>query len=68
MPSGLSGRLDVAEKVTRQERIGYVLCDERGGRGRIEWITLEVAVYAAATGEKLGPLYDWWRTDAGPEP
>jgi serine/threonine-protein kinase len=68
MPSGLSGRLDVAAKVTRQERIGYVICDERGGRARIEWITLEVAVYAAATGEKLGPLYDWWRTDAGPEP
>jgi serine/threonine-protein kinase len=68
VPSGLSGRLDVAVKVTRQERIGYVLCDERGGRGRIEWTTLEVAVYAAATGEMLGPLYDWWRTDAGPEP
>ncbi|HSE81709.1 MAG TPA: serine/threonine-protein kinase [Gaiellaceae bacterium] len=68
IPSGLSGRLDVPEKVTRQERIGYVICYERGSRVRIEWITLEVAVYAAATGEKLGPLYDWWRADAGPEP
>jgi serine/threonine-protein kinase len=67
-PVGLSGRTEVPEELTRDERLGYVLCDERGGRARIEWTTNEIGVYAIATGEELGPLYEWWRTDAGPEP
>ena len=40
----------------------------RAGRDRIEWTTNEIAVYAIATGEDLPTLYEWWRTDAGPEP
>jgi serine/threonine protein kinase len=68
VPRGLSGRAEVTEDPPRDERLGYVLCYTRGDRARIEWTTNEIGVYAAATGEKLGPLYDWWRTDAGPEP
>ena len=66
--AGLSGRMEVQEIVTRDERLGYVLCYRRGGRDRIEWTTNEIAVYAIATGEDLPTLYEWWRTDAGPEP
>jgi serine/threonine protein kinase len=68
VPDGLSGRLEVPERVGRSERIGYVRCYERGDRARIEWTTGEIGVYAAAAGEGLGPLYEWWRRDAGPEP
>jgi serine/threonine protein kinase len=66
--AGLSGRMEVQEIVTRDERLGYVLCYRRAGRDRIEWTTNEIAVYAIATGEELPALYEWWRTDAGPEP
>jgi Protein kinase domain len=66
-PAGLSGRVEVQERPTG-ESLGYVRCYRRAGRARIEWVTNEVAVYAAATGQKLGPLYAWWETDAGPEP
>jgi Protein kinase domain len=66
-PAGLSGRVEVQEGPTG-EGLGFVRCYRRAGRARIEWVTNEVAVYAAATGEKLGPLYRWWETDAGPEP
>jgi hypothetical protein len=51
-----------------RESLGYVRRSRRAGRARIEWVTNEVAVYADATGGKLGPLYRWWETDAGPEP
>jgi Protein kinase domain len=66
--AGLSGRLESPEGVTRDVRLGYVLCYERGDRARIVWITNEVGVYAVATGDQLEPLYEWWRKDAGPEP
>ncbi len=65
---GLSGRMEVPEAVPREERLGFVLCYRRAGRAWIEWMTREIGVYAMATGEELGPLYEWWRTDAGPEP
>ena len=65
---GLSGRVEVSEAVTRDERLGFILCYPRAGRDRIEWTTSEVGVYAVATGEELGPLYEWWRRDAGPVP
>jgi hypothetical protein len=65
---GLSGRTEVAESLKREERLGFVLCDQRGGRARIEWTTSEIGVYAIAKGEELGSLYEWWRRDAGPEP
>jgi serine/threonine-protein kinase len=65
---GLSGRAEVTEKIPLDERLGYVLCHRRFGQARIEWITLEVGVDAVATGEELGPLYEWWRKDGGPEP
>jgi serine/threonine-protein kinase len=67
-PAGLRGRKEVPEALARGERLGYVLCDERGGRPRIEWTTDEIGVYAIATGDELEPLYEWWQTDAGPEP
>ena len=66
--AGLSGRMEVQEIVSRNERLGYVLCYRRAGQARIEWTTNEIAVYAVVTGEELPALYDWWRTDAGPEP
>jgi hypothetical protein len=66
--AGLSGRLEVPEAVTRDERLGLVLCYRRAGRARIEWTTNEVAVYAVAASEELEPLYEWWRRNAGPEP
>jgi hypothetical protein len=66
--AGLSGRMEVQEIVSRDERLGYVLCYRRAGQARIEWTTNEIAVYAALAGEELPPLYDWWRTEAGPEP
>jgi serine/threonine-protein kinase len=65
---GLSGRIEVQEVLGRDVRLGFVRCYERGGRARIEWTTSEVGIYAAAAGEELGPLYEWWRRDAGPEP
>jgi Protein kinase domain len=64
---GLSGREEVPAAVPRDDRLGFVLCYRRTGQDRIEWMTREIGVYAIATGE-LGPLYEWWRTDAGPEP
>ena len=33
MPAGLSGRVEVPEAVTRDERLGFVLCHRRAGRG-----------------------------------
>ena len=66
-PAGLSGRVEVQERPTG-ESLGFVRCYRHAGQARIEWVTNEVAVYGAATGEKLGPLYKWWETDAGPEP
>jgi serine/threonine protein kinase len=68
VPVGLRGRTEVPEKVARDERLGLIRCYLRGGRARIEWTTGELGVYAVATGEDLGALYDWWRQDAGPEP
>jgi serine/threonine protein kinase len=68
VPAGLSGRVEVAAQVPRAERLGFVRCYERDGEPRIEWITIEPGIYSAATGEKLSALYDWWRSDAGPEP
>ena len=65
--AGLSGRAETLIPVTREERLGLLLCYRRGGQARIEWITNEIGVHADATGEKLGTLYDWWRRDAGPE-
>jgi hypothetical protein len=65
---GLSGRMEVPEEVQREERLGFVLCYRRAGEYWIEWLTREIAVYAVATGEELSPLYEWWRTDGGPEP
>jgi Protein kinase domain len=67
VPAGLSGRVEALEKVNRQERLGTVLCYDRAGRAYVEWITNEIGVYAAATGERLPDLYDWWSKDAGPE-
>jgi serine/threonine protein kinase len=66
--AGLSGRMEVQEIVSRDERLGYVLCYRRAGQARIEWTTNEIAVYAVLAGEELPTLYDWWRTEAGPEP
>ena len=67
VPAGLSGRVEALEQTTRDERLGTVFCYNHAGRAQVEWITNEVGVYAAATGEKLGDLYDWWSSDAGPE-
>ena len=67
VPAGLSGRVEVTAQVPREERLGFVRCYQRADEPRIEWITIEPGVYAEATGEKLGALYDWWRKDAGPE-
>ena len=68
VPSGLGGRAELTAQVSRAERLGFVRCYERDGEARIEWITIEPGIYAVATGERLGALYDWWRSDAGPEP
>jgi hypothetical protein len=68
VPAGLGGRVEVAAQVPRAERLGFVRCYERDGEPRIEWITIEPGIYSVATGEKLPALYDWWRSDAGPEP
>jgi hypothetical protein len=65
--AGLSRRAAVVERVPRESRLGFVLCYRHGGLARIEWITNEIGVYAAATGETFAPLYQWWRRDAGPE-
>ena len=68
VPAGLSGRVEALEQVNRQERLGTVFCYEHAGRSQIEWITNEIGVFAAATGETLEPLYEWWSKDAGPQP
>jgi serine/threonine-protein kinase len=65
---GLRGRVEVSKKVGRAKQLGFVRCFRRGGRARIEWTTRELSIYAVATGEDLGELYEWWRQDAGPEP
>jgi serine/threonine protein kinase len=65
---GLGGRLEVAGIVTSDEQLGVILCAKTAHRARIEWLTLEIAVYAIARGKSLPALYEWWRTDAGPEP
>jgi serine/threonine protein kinase len=67
-PAGLRGRKEVPEVVPRDERLGLIRCYRRSARARIEWTTNELGVYAVATGEDLGALYDWWRQDGGPEP
>lgn len=64
---GLSGRAEEPEPVTREQRLGLVLCAETPGGARIEWLTQEVAIYAIARGTDLAALYEWWRSDAGPE-
>jgi hypothetical protein len=68
VPVGLSGRAEMPERVTRDERLGFVLCYRLAGRARIEWMTNELGVYAIATSKDLAALYEWWRRDAGPEP
>jgi serine/threonine protein kinase len=68
VPVGLQGRQAVTGKVAREERIGFVRCYERGDRAQIDWTTSELGVYAAAKGESLDTLYEWWRTEAGPQP
>lgn len=66
---GLRGRTEVpGVSIPANERLGLIRCWQRGERSHIEWTTGEVGVYAAATGRKLGALYEWWRHDAGPEP
>jgi serine/threonine-protein kinase len=66
--TGLRGRVETLETTTREERLGVVLCYRRGGRAWIEWTTRELGVYAMAVGNDLGVLYEWWNTEAGPEP
>ena len=68
LPEGLSGRMAVLEKVPREERLGYVRCYRHAGQARIDWITPEAGVFAAATAANFGELYAWWSRDAGPEP
>jgi hypothetical protein len=68
IPVGLSGKTEVSERTTREERLGLLLCQRREGKPRLDWITNELGVYAIATGDRLGALYDWWSSDAGPEP
>ena len=65
---GLRGRREVAEKMGRGERLGYLRCYERGDNARIDWTTSEIGVYAEAKGETIDALYDWWQAEAGPEP
>jgi hypothetical protein len=70
IPVGLSGKTEAPERTTRDERLGLLLCQRRADRARVDWITTELGVYAIATGDRdrLGALYDWWSSDAGPEP
>jgi hypothetical protein len=64
---GFRGRAE-SEPVTKEQRLGRILCVRNGDRGRLEWLTREVAIYAIARSNDLGALYHWWETDAGPEP
>jgi hypothetical protein len=70
IPVGLSGKTEAPERTTREERLGLLLCQRRADRARVDWITTELGVYAIATGDRdrLGALYDWWSSEAGPEP
>ena len=54
IPVGLSGKTEVPEPVTRDERLGLILCQRREGQARLDWITNELGVYAVATGDRLG--------------
>jgi hypothetical protein len=45
---------------------GRVLCNVSHGRARIEWTTTLVGIYAYAQASEFGPLFEWWRTEAGP--
>ena len=64
---GFRGRAE-SRPVTRDLELGRILCFKNGDRGRIDWLTREVAIYAIARGSDLRSLYDWWTADAGPEP
>jgi serine/threonine-protein kinase len=65
---GLSVRQEMAERVPLEDRLGYVLCHRRSGLARIEWTTIEIGVYAVAAGRDATALYNWWRSEGGPEP
>jgi serine/threonine-protein kinase len=67
-PVGWSGQAEVAEKVPREQRLGFLRCYARADDVRMEWITIEPGIYAAAAGKDLSELFEWWGNDAGPVP
>ena len=65
---GFRGRSEETEAPVREAALGRILCTETDGRARIDWLTQEPAIFATARGDDLAALYQWWSTDAGPEP
>jgi serine/threonine protein kinase len=66
-PVGWSGQAEMVGKVPREERLGFLRCYDRADAMRMDWITIEPGIYAAAAGEDLSDLFEWWANDAGPE-
>jgi Protein kinase domain len=67
-PFGWRGRVELAEPVEPHEGLGRIICARSGGLVRIEWLTQEAAIFAMAKGTNLAGLYEWWSTEAGPDP
>ena len=66
--TGFRGRSEATETPVREAELGRILCTQIDGRARIDWLTQEPAIFATARGNDLAALYQWWSTDAGPEP
>jgi hypothetical protein len=45
---------------------GRIICNVSHGRARIEWTTALLGIYAYAQARDFRPLFQWWRTEAGP--
>jgi serine/threonine-protein kinase len=68
VPAGWSGQAEVEGKAPREQRLGFLRCYDRADEVRMDWITIEPGIYAAATGEDQSELFEWWGNDAGPVP
>jgi hypothetical protein len=65
---GFRGRAESVETPVREAVLGSILCAQIREQARIDWLTQEPAIFATARGNDLAALYQWWTTDAGPEP
>jgi hypothetical protein len=68
MAMGFRGRAETVEPPVHEAALGQILCAQADEHARIDWLTQEPAIFATARGNDLAALYQWWSTDAGPEP